>query len=138
MLYYAQGDPGENAGMVSHPAESSGRIPGPGKRGEKMTDEIDWERFRSDYVKLETGVEKILKLTNWRQGAWFNAPGIRFDVLEEDSEPVTKVFTVTSKRLIRALKPIILKAEDQGRDIICVSILRIGEGLNTHYEARNV
>ena len=102
-----------------------------------MTDEIDWKKFRTDFVRIETGVQKVLKLSNWRQGSWFNMPGIRFDVTEEDSEQVKKVFTVTSKRLIRSIKPIILEAEKAGKSEIRISILRLGEGLNTFYEVKN-
>lgn len=98
-------------------------------------EQIVWSAFDT-FVKFETGVPKRLKLTNWRQGNWFNMPGLRFDVLEEDSVPKNKIFSTTSKRLIRALKPIILKAEAQGKQVISVSITRIGEGLNTIYEVK--
>lgn len=98
---------------------------------------IDWGRFETEFVKLENGRTKKLKLSNWRQGSWFNMPGLRFDVIEEDSKKVDKIFSTTSKRLIKALKPIIVEAEAQGSKVICVSILRIGEGLNTFYEVKN-
>lgn len=85
-----------------------------------------------------TGAEKKLKLRNWQDGVWFNKPGIGFDVLEEDGKVIQKQFTVTSSRLIRALKPIILKAEDEKREIISVSILRSEEGFNTKYTVREL
>lgn len=67
-------------------------------------------------------MEKKLKLTNWQSGEFFgNQPGISFDVIQEDSKIVKKQFTVTSRRLIRELKPILLKAEEQGKDTIAVS-----------------
>lgn len=110
-----------------------------------MTDEngssshdIDWEKFRTIFVKLETDVPKKLKLTNWLQGSLFDRPGIRFDVLEEDSVTVNKTFSITSKRLIQALKPIIQKAEKQKKKAISVSILRTGERLDTLYEVSEV
>ena len=99
---------------------------------------INWGKFRTEYVRLETGYAKKLKLAKWRQVLWFNSPGLRFDVLEEDSKPVNKIFSTTSKRLIRELKPIVQKAEEQGRTEISVSILKTGEGLNTLYEVKNV
>jgi len=102
----------------------------------KGTPGINWGEFRTDFVKLETGTAKKLKLTNWSQGTWFDKPGLRFDVQEEDSKPASKMFSTTSKRLIRALRPIIEKAEKQRRNVISVSILRIGEGLDTLYEVR--
>ncbi len=105
-----------------------------------MTDEdtpsIDWGKFKTDFVKMETGVEKKLKLTKWRQELRFDKPGIRFDVLEEDSVTVGKTFSITSKRLIQALKPIIQKAEKQKKRVISVSILRTGEEFDTSYEVK--
>ena len=99
---------------------------------------IEWASFEPGFVRLETGVAKKLKLANWRQGLWFEKPGIRFDVLEEDGNPVSKVFTVTSKRLVRAMKPIITKAEAQGKKVIMVSITRVGDGLNTVYKVQSL
>ena len=97
---------------------------------------IDWGKFQTDYVQLKTGVEKRLKMENWRQGSWFNMMGLRFDVIEEDGKAVSKIFSTTSKRLIRSLKPIMQKAEAKGRNVIAVSILREGEGLSTTYEVK--
>ena len=87
---------------------------------------------------METDIERQLKLTNWRDGNWFNKPGIGFDVLEEDGKTVQKQFTATSRRLIRALKPLIVKAEDNRQDTISVSILRSGEGLDTRYAVKEI
>lgn len=101
-----------------------------------MKADIEWDKFETDFVNLEIGAAKSLKLTNWRQGSWFDMPGLRFDVLEEDSKPTNKVFNTTSKRLIRALKPIIIKAEERGSSVISMSIQRTGEGLNTSYKVR--
>ncbi len=108
-----------------------------------MTDEyedkasgIDWGKFKTDFVKLEVGIQKKLKLTNWRQESLFDKPGIRFDVLEEDCVTVDKAFNVTSIRLLQALKPIIQKAEKPKKEAISISILRTGEGLDTSYAVR--
>ena len=105
-----------------------------------MTDEdssgIDWEKFRKEFVKLETDVQKELKLTNWRQRALFDKPGLLFDVLAEDSVTVDKTFSITSKRLIQALMPIIKKAEKQKKKVISVSILRTGTGFDTSYKVK--
>jgi hypothetical protein len=98
---------------------------------------IDWTRFEENFIRLDTGIEKKLRLTNWRPGNWFNMPGIGFDVLEEDDVDVKdKVFTTTSKRLIRKLRPIIEKTTEQGLSEISVAITRVGEGTNTHYIVR--
>jgi len=79
-----------------------------------------------------------LKLNNWSDGEWFNKPGVGFEVMEEDGKKVQKQFTVTSKRLIRALKPIIMKAEEERRDTISVSIIRTGKGLDTRYTVKEI
>ena len=97
---------------------------------------IDWGKFKKDFVKLDTDVPKKLKLTNWHQRALFDKPGLRFDVLEEDSVTVDKTFSITSKRLIQALMPIIKKAEKHKKKVISVSILRTGTGFDTSYEVK--
>ena len=95
---------------------------------------IDWTKFNEKYVRLVTGIEKRLKLSNWIDGEWFGKPGISFDVLQEDNaQEQQKQYTVTSPMLIRLLKPILLKAEREERDSITVSIVRTGEGPNTRY-----
>lgn len=97
--------------------------------------EIEWNKFHMEYVKLKTA-EKKLKLTNWRQGTYFDKPGLRFDVVEEDSQPVSRIFSTTSKRLIKALQPIIEKAEKQNTKVISVTIRKTGQGLKTSYEVQ--
>lgn len=95
---------------------------------------IDWKKFECGYVKLETGRTKRLKLTDWQEGSCFDTPGLRFSVTEEDSVPVNKVFSTTSRQVILALKPIIEKAESQGQSAISIRILKLGEGYSTLYE----
>lgn len=97
---------------------------------------INWDRFNSEFVRLESDVPRKLKMTNWRQGTWFNTPGLRFDVVEVDGNPANRIFSTTSKRLIHMLKPFIMRAEAQGKTTITVSICRSGEGLNTAYDVR--
>lgn len=104
---------------------------------EKQT-KIEWAKFEPGFIRLEAGVTKNLKLANWRQESRFERPGLRFDVLEEDAKPVNKTFSITSRRLIRALRPIIQKAMEERRDAISVSILKTDEGLNAIFEALTV
>ncbi|MFC1714625.1 hypothetical protein ACFL6S_13240 [Candidatus Poribacteria bacterium] len=99
---------------------------------------INWQKYETQFVQLETGTTKKLTLTNWQEGACFDISGLKFDVVEEDGEPVEKVFTTTSRQVIQALKPVIMKAEEQGRAAITVSILKLGEGSSTLYEVKNV
>ena len=76
---------------------------------------IAWDAFQSNYVKILPGLEKKLKLSSWKPGEWFGKPGIGFDVLIEDGQKVAKQFTVVSLPLIKALRPIILNAEEKGK-----------------------
>lgn len=99
---------------------------------------IDWNRFNNQYVKLCAGVEKKLKLTKWSSGEWFGKYGLNFIVLEEDGKKVEKQFTVVSRRLVRELKPILQKAEEEEKETISVSILRAGEGYNTSYTVKEL
>ena len=99
----------------------------------KIGEKIDWTKFNGRYVRLTTDVVKKLKLTNWTGGEWFGKPGISFDVLEEDGLSVEKQFTVTSRMLATELKPLLLKAEEEGKTTITVSILRTGEGNDIRY-----
>ena len=94
---------------------------------------IDWTKFNDRYVRLVTGEEKILRLSNWADGEWFGKPGLSFDVTHEDAQEVQKQFTVTSSMLIRLLKPILMKAEQEKRTTVAISILRTGEGRNIRY-----
>ena len=91
-------------------------------------------RFESGYVRLERNVPKKLKLTNWRHGTWFDKSGIRFDVIEEDSVPKSKIYTVTSRRLLIALEPIISKTEKDGKKVISITVTKIGDGFDTSYD----
>lgn len=86
-----------------------------------------------------TGEEKKLQLVNWTGGEWFGRTGVNFEVVEEDDKPADgKQFTVTSRRLIALLKPIILRAEEEGQSTITVRVLRTGEGMDTRYQVTPV
>jgi len=99
----------------------------------KIIEKINWKSFEDRFVRLETDVEKKLKLTKWNGGVWFDKAGIRFDVVEEDGWPVQKIFTITSRRLIRELRPLIVRAEQQKQNVIAVCITRTGEEFGTKY-----
>jgi len=96
-------------------------------------EKIDWNKFNDNFVRLENNVEKKLKLRNWVGGEYFGRPGISFDVEIEDGQRVEKQFTVTSRRLILKLKPILLQAEEMGKDTISISVTKSGEGVHTKY-----
>ena len=96
-------------------------------------EKIDWNKFNDNFVRLENNVEKKLKLRNWIGGQFFGRAGISFDVEIEDGKRVKRKFTCTSRRLILKLKPILLQAEETGKDTISVSITKSGDGINTRY-----
>ena len=97
-------------------------------------EKIDWDKFEDKYVRLEPETEKTLVISKWRMGNYFSRIGISAQVGEEDGLPVCKQFTITSRRLISALKPILQRAEEENRELIRLSITRIGEGFDTSYE----
>jgi len=100
----------------------------------KIEEKIDWNQFEDRYVRLMTGIEKALVLTNWTSGVWFGKPGLNFDVIKEDGKDVAnRQLTVTSNRLIRLLKPILMLAEHQNKNSIAVAILKTGEEQDTRY-----
>ena len=103
-----------------------------------MEEKIDWNKFQDQYVRIEMGIEKKVKLTNWKGGELFGKPAIIFDVTQEDSKVVEKQLTVTSRRLIRELKPILQDLEQKGQDEVVLSILRTGDGMNTKYTVREL
>jgi len=89
--------------------------------------------MKSRYVRLPTGIKKVLCVTNWHKGIWFDKEGIGMDVVEEDGEPAQKEFTVTSKRLMQELEPILNRAEKESRKAVLISVLKTGEGFDTQY-----
>jgi len=99
---------------------------------EKVTNKEN--KFESGFVRLEKNVPKKLKLTNWRHGTWFDKSGIRFDVIEEDSVAKSKIYTVTSRRLLIALETIISKAEKNDKKVISIIVTKIGDGFDTSYD----
>lgn len=64
--------------------------------------------------------------------AW-NTTGVVFDVISEDSRRVNRLLFVTSKRLMRSLKPVMEEGEERGKSTVDVTITRRGSGLHTTY-----
>lgn len=101
---------------------------------------VNWKAFGSPYIKFEDGTPKRLLLTNWRDGvAEFEGqkkPSVDFDVLEEDDSgrfPTPRTLQVTSPNFIAKLQPICVAAEQAGRDVIDVTVTRVGKGKQTQY-----
>ena len=107
-----------------------------------INDEINWELFSSNYVRLFDGEPVDLVLESWRQTEeeykGEKSAGIRVDVLEENGVKVKKVLVITSRRLASAIKPIIVNAEKMSEQSIKVRILKTGTGFNTQYNVKQL
>ena len=104
-----------------------------------QNEKIDWARFGSQkYLKIPTGESKVLKLTNWRQVNKFDKDMLEFDVVSEDNEPVEKIYSLSAIKAIFQMKPIIDNAEKSNRKIITVKIVKVGDGVNTVYNIKEV
>ena len=111
--------------------------------GSQMTDEISWDdaTASSGFVKLVEGEAKELVLTNYRfeKVEKFGSEQVEFqaDVLFEDGEACKeKVFTTTSNRLKKKLRPIF-----EGKtsvDKIKMSIVMVGSAYNTNYSIKEL
>lgn len=111
---------------------------------------IDWDGIiTGSFVKLEDGVVTKLKLRNWQPQTTFLDEktkkirgGVVFDVYQKDNatyDDTTKIsWTVTAKGALVLLKPIILKAEAQGKNEIFVSVVRVGENKKATYSIKEI
>ena len=104
---------------------------------------INWDGMLGNYIKLESGTAKTLRVSNWRAQEMFKddagnlKPGIIFDVLIEDGvEKENCTWTVTSIRAMVKLRPILEKAEADGHTEVDLNVLKVGEGKKTQYEIK--
>lgn len=115
----------------------------------KHMGKIDWTEFEGNYVVLEQDTAKTLILTNWRQEMKTfqddESVAVAFDTVEEDGKNVweenaknRRQFSSSSRRLIKKVKPIIQKAEEENRDKIKISIMRVGEKFETQYAVKDL
>jgi hypothetical protein len=108
-----------------------------------MPDEIDWKKWESDrFVKLTAGRPKILTLTSakdttnpikQKDGSFKDVPCIVFKVSNEDGKEVEKEYSVTSRRLVNKLKPIIMKGFPA-----TVKITSFGIGFDSEFEVEEI
>ena len=105
---------------------------------------IDWKEFDRDlegaFMKLGIDAPEEVVLTNWRMEEKFDKVQLTFDVLERDGAPLTTAQTLqrSAAGFKAALKPMMQKAEAEGRDKFKVKLLRTGEGKDTKYEATEI
>ncbi|MEM1944063.1 MAG: hypothetical protein QXE52_08285 [Candidatus Caldarchaeum sp.] len=96
-----------------------------------------------NFVRLEPGVRKRLRLANHMfldkvikdpmTGQPKTVRVLQFDVVEEDGQPVRKVFSVTSEKLASSFLPYL---EGQRYRNYVVEIEKRGEGFLTDYSVR--
>jgi len=111
-----------------------------------MAVEIDWKRWESEaYVKIVAGRPKVLTFDNVKEtttdiqkkneeGAIIDTktiPCLVFHVIKEDSIEVDKELSVTSKALVKKLKPFVEKGFP-----FTVRITAFGERFEREYEVQ--
>ena len=100
--------------------------------------QVNWDEAlaSSGFVKLETDKRKILvgKNASLAKVEKFGEEVIEFSmtVVEEDEQPVEKIFNTSSKRLLRKLRPLFenIDAEVEVR----FSVKKIGDKFDTAYD----
>jgi hypothetical protein len=107
-------------------------------------EKINWdEAVSSDgFVTLKTEEQKVLVLRDWalKKVEKFDKEQIEFQavVVEEDGEKLKgeKLFTTTSKRLKKKLRPIF---ENKKKDeVVKISVMKVGEQFNTQYSVKEI
>lgn len=110
-----------------------------------MTEEnqINWDDFAMDFVKIVAGKPKVLLLQSVRQkpsvfkdkdtGSETTTPSLEFNISEEDGMEVSKKFTVTSRRLVKLLRPVIEKNLPRK-----VQITQFGTGYEIEWEVKEI
>ena len=105
---------------------------------------IDWKKWESDrFVKLTAGRPKVLTLTSAKEttnpikqkdtGSFKDVPCVVFKVIKEDDKEVEKEYSVTSRKLVNKLKPIIMKGFPA-----TVKITSFGTGFDTEFEVEEI
>ena len=109
------------------------------KEESKMSEKVDWDGIvGGNFIRLEDGQPKTMILTNWKPSDKFDRPGVEFEVMSEDGKDCNKIWTVTSVRALSQLKPICVKAENEGMDNIKVAVTKMGQGKETMYAVKEV
>jgi len=110
---------------------------------EENAGNINWDKWESDrFVKLKAGRPKTLTLVSakdtintikQKDGSPKDVPCIVFKVSIEDGKEVEKEYSVTSRRLVNKLKPIILKGFPA-----TVKITSFGIGFDSEFEVEEL
>lgn len=111
-----------------------------------MIDASEWNSaLQGKFIKFETGEETVLVLRNWRLDTKeIGEHGEKLCFIAEveeldgrnvwtENEDERRVVEMPSKRFQAAIKPIVLKAQESGRERVKVRVIRSGEGAKTTY-----
>ena len=107
---------------------------------EETKTEVDWNRWEGErFVKMIAGKPKVLtcesvkdtntEITDKRSGDTKQIPCLNFKVSNEDGEKTDKEWSVTSKLLAKALRPLVEKGFP-----FTVKVTQFGSGFETTYE----
>jgi hypothetical protein len=103
---------------------------------------IDLSVFDDKYLRVEVDEPVDVTLTNWRRitKEFDGQPkdGLRFDVVEENKEPVKKEMDAVGWTFPRALAPLIRNAEKDGKKTIRCRITKTGSGKTTKYSIKTL
>lgn len=94
--------------------------------------EIDWDKFQSRFYRIEPGTQAKIVLKNWRQeertfqDSKTPRTALVFDVDRDEKQTFIppKEWSTTSPTLAEEFKPLIEKAEANGRDELIVILKR--------------
>ena len=104
---------------------------------------IDWKKFESSYIKFVEATPKHLIITKWEQvdssfkdeKTGLVKPALDLEVIQEDGvvcSPV-KSWELSNVKAIKAIRPLIEKAEREGKNVLSVTVTRMGTGAATVY-----
>lgn len=110
--------------------------------GQKMAENVSWDEALSSsgYVKLEQDTRKTLAGKNVKlervEKFGEEVVELSMDIVEEDDQPVEKVFNTSSKRLLRKLRPLFESVAPEVE--VRFSVKKIGDKFDTAYDVEQM
>lgn len=111
---------------------------------EEISGNINWDKWESGkYVKIVAGIPKVLTLTSAKEttkpikqkdNSIKEVACIVFGVSREDGKDVQMEYSVSSKKLVNMLKPIIIRTGFP----LTVKITSYGSGFETNYNVEEI
>lgn len=104
---------------------------------------LDWSAYdkqveeNQKYFKLPNGTTNM-DLSDWEIGEVMKKQGLKFNLIAVNGEAVTKLFETSSIRLIKKLRPIVDKANKEGKTMISVEVIAVGDGFDRQFEAKEI